>query len=157
MPVTRRSRLEKCRDETRPSRSRLVLSLCFARRSRKIFFVSGPKKPPQKRKNGVFEFCQKVFMYWSRILSRLVTFGLEMGRTRPSRVSSRLVTFVSLPALLYIPNLLPCGLPRSPFLPPPRPPQGAQGSSWPLLLLLLLRFPLRPSLCWQRCFWSSAS
>ncbi len=31
-------------------------------------------------------------MYWSRISSRLVTFGLETDRTRPSRNSSRLVT-----------------------------------------------------------------
>ena len=93
-PVTRRSRLEKRRDETRRDRLDLVSSRDFVSRDR-----LEKKFPSQMRKKGKKlkiwrKFCYKIYFLftWSRISSRLEIFCLETDRTRPSRVSSRLVT-----------------------------------------------------------------
>ncbi len=93
-PVTRRSRLEKSRDETRRDRPDLVSSREFVSRDGlERYFLSRPKKAPQKNaKNDILNFAEKFLCTVSRISSRLVTFGLETDRTRPSRISSRLET-----------------------------------------------------------------
>ncbi len=105
-PETRRSRLEKRRNETRSSQSRLVSLLCLARPSQKIFLVSIQKSALKMAKNQ----CEKD-VYVLCLESRLVSWPLVSRQTdtRPSQsrlvswvavsVSSHLVTFVSLPAL----------------------------------------------------------
>ncbi len=96
--VTIRSRLEKRRDKTRPSRSRLVSWLRLARRSRIDFFVS--KKITLKTANfgGTFG---PIFLL--SLVSSLVTFWSQDGTDETVSISSRLVTcrldLVSLPAL----------------------------------------------------------
>ncbi len=72
----------------------------LARPSHKIFLVSNPKNHLKIAKNGILNYAKKVLMY---CISYLVSSRKFWSRDKKGEtVSSRLMTFVSLPAVVVM-------------------------------------------------------